>query len=109
MFWIYSLNPSAHTPSSILLICEYVLENEDRLVANVLSRSYAGGLSKYISNAKALLAASAKGENPFDGYTPSVPQVCVIRPCTKQHFSKGPFKVIYKESSHCWWMPVCLI
>jgi len=39
-----------------------------------LDRTYAGGLKAYIFNAKELLAASARGDNPFDGYTPAVPQ-----------------------------------
>jgi UDP-sugar pyrophosphorylase len=37
-------------------------------------RTYAGGLKGYIANAKNLLAASAAGDNSFDGYTPDIPE-----------------------------------
>ncbi|CAK8567416.1 unnamed protein product [Lathyrus sativus] len=43
----------------------------DQLV--VLDSSYPGGLVAYINNAKRLLADSKAGNNPFDGFTPSVP------------------------------------
>lgn len=39
-----------------------------------LDRSYAGGLLKYIQNAKRLLTESKDGVNPFEGCTPSVPE-----------------------------------
>jgi len=35
--------------------------------------SYPGGLQSYILKARALLESSAAGDNPFEGYTPSVP------------------------------------
>jgi len=43
----------------------------EQLIA--LDKSYHGGISAYIDNAKALLLASKEGRNPFDGYTPAVP------------------------------------
>ncbi|XP_058753226.1 UDP-sugar pyrophospharylase-like [Vicia villosa] len=43
----------------------------DQLV--LLDSSYPGGLEAYINNAKRLLADSKAGNNPFDGFTPSVP------------------------------------
>lgn len=43
----------------------------DQLV--LLDSSYPGGLESYINNAKRLLADSKAGNNPFDGFTPSVP------------------------------------
>lgn len=39
-----------------------------------LDRSYAGGLVKYIRNAKRLLTESKDGVNPFEGCTPSIPE-----------------------------------
>eukprot|EP00898_Chlorokybus_atmophyticus_P004496 jgi/Chlat1/5047/Chrsp33S05056 len=39
-----------------------------------LEANYVGGVGKYISNARELLAASREGKNPFDGYTPKVPE-----------------------------------
>lgn len=38
-----------------------------------LDDSYPGGLKKYLANARKLLEESKMGINPFDGYTPSVP------------------------------------
>lgn len=38
-----------------------------------LDGSYPGGLSAYISKARELLEASARGDNPFEGFVPSVP------------------------------------
>ena len=35
---------------------------------------YPGGLRSYVSKARALLAESAAGENPFEGWKPSVPE-----------------------------------
>jgi hypothetical protein len=37
-----------------------------------LQSSYPGGLASYIQNAKKLLADSKAGQNPYDGFTPSV-------------------------------------
>eukprot|EP00250_Pteridium_aquilinum_P006680 c16546_g1_i1 orf=347-2179(-) len=38
-----------------------------------LDAKYPGGLEAYIQNARALLADSKTGKNPFDGYVPMVP------------------------------------
>ncbi|OWM85127.1 hypothetical protein CDL15_Pgr027914 [Punica granatum] len=38
-----------------------------------LDQNYPGGLVSYIKNARELLADSKAGNNPFDGFTPSVP------------------------------------
>lgn len=38
-----------------------------------LDANYSGGLSTYIGNARRLLEASRKGDNPFEGCTPTVP------------------------------------
>ncbi|XP_030526560.1 UDP-sugar pyrophosphorylase [Rhodamnia argentea] len=38
-----------------------------------LDTSYPGGLASYIKTARELLADSKAGKNPFDGFTPSVP------------------------------------
>lgn len=38
-----------------------------------LDANYPGGLEAYIQNARALLADSKSGKNPFKGYTPMVP------------------------------------
>lgn len=38
-----------------------------------LDGSYPGGLASYVKTAKELLADSKAGNNPFDGFTPSVP------------------------------------
>jgi len=37
------------------------------------SAAYAGGLAAYVTKARALLEASARGDNPFEGFAPSVP------------------------------------
>ncbi|KAJ8600506.1 hypothetical protein CTAYLR_010064 [Chrysophaeum taylorii] len=38
-----------------------------------LESSYPGGIKAYIESAKELLAASARGDNPLEGWVPSVP------------------------------------
>lgn len=54
------------------------LEQEERrrLLEHVrhLNGTYSGGLKAYIANARRLLEASARGDNPFEGLTPSVPE-----------------------------------
>jgi len=40
----------------------------------LLNQQYGGGLQKYVTNAKQLLADSLEGKNPYDGWTPSVPK-----------------------------------
>ena len=39
-----------------------------------LDSQYPGGLLQYTANANDLLAASAAGENPLEGFKPSVPE-----------------------------------
>lgn len=38
-----------------------------------LNEQYPGGLSAYVANARRLLDASRRGENPYEGFTPRVP------------------------------------
>ena len=45
-----------------------------------LDGSYPGGLSTYITKARDLLEASARGDNPFEGFVPSVPRWVNRRP-----------------------------
>ncbi|KAM6543980.1 hypothetical protein CsatB_008427 [Cannabis sativa] len=40
----------------------------------LLNENYPGGLDSYIKTARELLADSKAGKNPFDGFTPSVPE-----------------------------------
>mmetsp|Transcript_16645 Transcript_16645/g.54200 ORF Transcript_16645/g.54200 Transcript_16645/m.54200 type:complete len:614 (+) Transcript_16645:70-1911(+) len=40
----------------------------------LLNKSYPGGLEAYVESAKSLLAASARGDNPLEGWVPSVPE-----------------------------------
>uniref|UniRef100_A0A061SAF4 UTP-monosaccharide-1-phosphate uridylyltransferase n=1 Tax=Tetraselmis sp. GSL018 TaxID=582737 RepID=A0A061SAF4_9CHLO len=53
----------------------------------LLDRSYPGGLLEYIRNARQLLTASAKGENAYDGWIPSVPQGVILH-YAQQHFRR---------------------
>ena len=51
-------------------------DDDKRRLASQLSElnsQYPGGLESYIANAKKLLAESAKGANPYEGFTPKVP------------------------------------
>jgi len=50
-------------------------ENKRRLLSQLdkLDETYPGGLSKYISRGRTLLAEAAAGENPLKGFEPSVP------------------------------------
>jgi len=59
---------------------EHLLEGLDgqsrlRLFKQVvqLDRAYSGGLERYCYNAKKLLWSAQRGENPLEGYSPSVP------------------------------------
>ncbi|KMZ73959.1 UDP-glucose pyrophosphorylase [Zostera marina] len=45
---------------------------------SILNGSYPGGLISYIKNSRRLLADSKTGNNPYDGFTPSVPSGEVI-------------------------------
>ena len=47
-----------------------------------------GGLKAYVDRARALLKSSKLGENPFDGYTPEVPEgVSLGSPYSEQYMS----------------------
>ena len=47
-----------------------------------LEEGYPGGIKAYVENAKKLLADSAAGANPFEGYTPEVkPRVFLFTLC----------------------------
>lgn len=50
-------------------------QDKRRLLSQLIhiDESYPGGLRAYIQNARELLAASKRGDNPYDGYTPEVP------------------------------------
>lgn len=42
--------------------------------ASQINSEYPGGLKQYVQNAKTLLDNSTKGINPYDGFTPSIPE-----------------------------------
>lgn len=50
-------------------------DGQARLLAQArcLDAAYSGGLQAYIGNARKLLQAAQRGENPLSGYTPTVP------------------------------------
>jgi UDP-sugar pyrophosphorylase len=52
------------------------LEDKQKLMEQLthFDKNYAGGLIKYIENAKILLEESRKGSNPLEGFTPEVPE-----------------------------------
>ena len=47
-----------------------------------MAKYYPGGIEKYISSARLHLSASAKGENPYSGFVPSVPRGKTLLPFT---------------------------
>jgi UDP-sugar pyrophosphorylase len=53
--------------------------------ASVCDSGYPGGIAAYVGNAKQLLTASATGVNPFDGWTPSVPDGIVVEYASETH------------------------
>ena len=53
--------------------------------AAVCDAGYPGGISQYVANAKKLLKDSKEGVNPFDGWTPSVPDGIVVQYATDEH------------------------
>ena len=61
------------------------LEGKRRQLAQLrrLNTQIAGGLRAYVKNAKTLLAAARVGENPYSGFTPSVPQGRKLQAATK--------------------------
>eukprot|EP01042_Synura_sphagnicola_P031228 gene31228-40202_t len=58
-----------------------------RLLAQLsaLDSNCVGGLEGYLSRARKLLAAARAGENPFDGWTPSVPSGVKLEPFTPEY------------------------
>lgn len=52
---------------------------------NALNTQYPGGLKKYCKNAKRLLEASKVGANPYEGYTPNIPEGQVLTPGGADH------------------------
>lgn len=50
--------------------------NKQRLLEQFrgLDAAYPGGMSRYIENARALLDAARRGDNPFEGFVPHVPE-----------------------------------
>lgn len=50
-----------------------------------LNKSYNGGLSAYVKNARKLLASAKKGENPFEGWRPEVPHGVKLEPVTEEY------------------------
>jgi len=83
--------PTADTPEQQALMAMLVAEGQEHLFAKwrasdgaekraaffeqiaKLEASYPGGLKAYLKSARTLLAASARGDNPLDGWAPSVP------------------------------------
>ncbi|KAJ8604892.1 hypothetical protein CTAYLR_004303 [Chrysophaeum taylorii] len=51
-------------------------EGKKRLMRGLVKadKAYVGGLEKYVEKARKLLAESARGDNAFEGLTPSVPE-----------------------------------
>lgn len=52
------------------------MPQKHRLLSQVrdLDARYPGGLERYLSNARALLEQSQRGESPYEGYVPRVPE-----------------------------------
>jgi len=53
--------------------------------AAVCDAGYPGGIAQYVANAKKLLQESKDGVNPFDGWTPAVPDGIVVEYASKEH------------------------
>jgi len=52
-------------------------DDRKRALLDALARcneQYPGGLRSYVTKARELLASSARGDNPFEGWRPSVPE-----------------------------------
>ena len=56
-------------------------DDKKRFLAQALvcDAGYPGGIAAYVANAKKLLGDSKEGVNPFDGWTPSVPNGVVVQ------------------------------
>ena len=53
--------------------------------AAVCDAGYPGGIAQYVANAKKLLQESKDGVNPFEGWTPAVPDGIVVEYASKEH------------------------
>ena len=53
--------------------------------AKTCDDGYPGGIAAYVKNAKKLLSDSKEGVNPFDGWTPSVPDGVVVEYASDEH------------------------
>lgn len=51
---------------------------------SALDGQYPGGLKAYVENSRVLLAASREGSNPYEGFTPTVPQGERLQAATAQ-------------------------
>ena len=50
-----------------------------------LNKTYNGGISAYVKNAKKLLSSAKKGENPLEGWRPEVPHGVSLEPVTEEY------------------------
>jgi UDP-sugar pyrophosphorylase len=50
-----------------------------------LNKSYPGGISNYVKNAKKLLSSAKKGENPLEGWRPEIPHGVNLEPVTEEY------------------------
>jgi UDP-sugar pyrophosphorylase len=50
----------------------------------VLNKGYPGGIAAYTKNAKVLLQAAKRGDNPFAGWVPKVPEGVRLEPVTEE-------------------------
>ena len=62
----------------------------------LLDGSYPGGLPAYVATARKLLADSRDGRNPFEGYSPSVPQGVGL------DFASDQFVELEDRGALCW-------
>ena len=62
-------------------------EDKKRFMAQAATcdAGYPGGIASYVSNARKLLEDSKLGVNPFDGWTPSVPDGIVVDYASAEH------------------------
>ena len=62
-------------------------EDKKRFMAQATTcdAGYPGGIASYVSNARKLLEDSKRGVNPFDGWTPSVPDGIVVDYASAEH------------------------
>uniref|UniRef100_A0A803QXT6 UTP-monosaccharide-1-phosphate uridylyltransferase n=1 Tax=Cannabis sativa TaxID=3483 RepID=A0A803QXT6_CANSA len=81
-FLLTKLRLPRHCWSWDRVICSSIGLNQESMTmkralfdqVTLLNANYPGGLESYIETARELLADSKAGKNPFDGFTPSVPE-----------------------------------